>query len=90
MWNLNNTNDLFNLNSSLEQLNNNVNNILNQSSDYLEFNAINGFYLNFTNISYSFLKIETLLGIYLDTDSKLTMRPTTGIFLRSNIDTINT
>lgn len=84
--NLNNTNDLFNLNSSLEQLNNNVNNILNQSSDYLEFNAINGYYLNFTNISYSFLKIETLLGIYLDTDSKLTMRPTTGIFLRSNID----
>ena len=41
LWNLNNTNDLFNLNSSLEQLNNNVNNILNQSSDYLEFNAIN-------------------------------------------------
>ena len=46
VWNLNNTNDLFNLNSSLEQLNNNVNKILNQSSDYLEFNAINGYYLN--------------------------------------------
>ncbi len=90
LWNkyaLNVTNDALNVNKSLDLLEANLaklDSIEDFSRNLIGINS--GSYLNFTNISYSVIRLEILIGIYLDFNNRLIIRPTPGLFLISNIN----
>lgn len=58
-------------------------NIKRLDPNILSIQANSGYYFNYTNVTFNIIRLDILLGVYIDSKNQLTLRPTPGLFLIS-------